>query len=359
MKIDSDDVADLAAGATLLGSGGGGDTATVALMLQHTLTRLGPVHLIEAMELFPRAMVAPIAATGSITLLSERLPAGHEFQHAVTTLGQTLGTPVSALMGFEVGGANALFAVAAAAWTGLPLIDADGMGRAFPRIDQVTFNAAGLSATPAVLADPLGNHMVIAQSRDNGDAERMLRAAMPSLGGWAATAIYPMQAAQAARHAITGSIRGALALGRLLRAAQRHRSERAAMQAEFDAELLFSGGILQVLRHARPRTGGTVTIEHRRDSRRTLRVEVGEEYRLAIDDGRVVAAVPDIICVLDALTWQPISAEHIAPGREVDVLKLPAPVHWTLPQARDLVSPPAFGLTLLDEDLGGPIAWLR
>ncbi|MEV4063010.1 S-methyl thiohydantoin desulfurase domain-containing protein [Nonomuraea dietziae] len=42
MKITSD-VDDLAAGATLLGSGGGGDTAIVASMLRHALPQHGPV----------------------------------------------------------------------------------------------------------------------------------------------------------------------------------------------------------------------------------------------------------------------------------------------------------------------------
>ncbi|MEV4166662.1 S-methyl thiohydantoin desulfurase domain-containing protein [Nonomuraea dietziae] len=93
MEITSADVDDLAAGATLLGSGGGGDTAIVASMLRHALTQRGPVPLIKAGDLAEDALVVPTAATGSITCLIERLPTGAEFVAAITTVGQHRGEP--------------------------------------------------------------------------------------------------------------------------------------------------------------------------------------------------------------------------------------------------------------------------
>ncbi|WP_435826736.1 S-methyl thiohydantoin desulfurase domain-containing protein [Nonomuraea dietziae] len=155
MEITSADVDDLAAGATLLGSSGGGDTANVASMLRHALTQHGPVPLIKAGDLAEDALVMPIAATGSITCLIERLPTGAEFAAAITAVGRHRGEPVAAAHGSQTGGANALIAVAAAAWSGLPLVDADGMGRAYPALAQVTFSTGGISAVPAVLTDPL------------------------------------------------------------------------------------------------------------------------------------------------------------------------------------------------------------
>ncbi|QYC42358.1 hypothetical protein Nocox_23775 [Nonomuraea coxensis DSM 45129] len=344
MDLAEDDVDDLAAGATLLGSGGGGDTAMVAAVLRHALAASGPVRLVDAAGLPPGALVVPVAATGGITVMIERLPSGEEFVNAVRSLGRHVGRPVTAVHGFECGGANALFAVAAAVWTGLPLVDADGMGRAYPRVDQVTFNAGGLSATPAALADPSGNELIISGARDNADAERMLRAALPALGGWAATAIYPMRAADAARCGIAGSISGAVALGRRLREAQGDPGARAGMLADHGAGLLFTGTIVEVLGHPRPRTGGALTVEHHADPRRTLRVEFADEYLLAIDDGEITAQVPDIIALLDGRSWRPVAAEHVTAGRHVDVVRFPAPAAWSRPAARRLVTPDAFGL---------------
>ncbi|TMR92564.1 DUF917 domain-containing protein [Nonomuraea basaltis] len=349
MDITVDLVDDLAAGATLLGSGGGGDTAMVALLLRHALRQHGPIPLINASDLPPDALVVPVAATGSITVMIERLPTGSCFVDAVAAIGTLLDTPVTAIHGFEAGGANALFACATAAWAGLPLIDADGMGRAFPRVDQVVFNPAGVAASPAMLVDPSGNELCIRSARDNADAERLLRAALPALGGWAATAIYPMTAAQAASCGITGSISGAIALGQALREGQRSLRARVGVLARMGADLLFSGGVIEVVRHPRPRTGGALTIEHEGDPARTLRVEMADEYSLAIDDGEIRARVPDLICILDRRTWQPVSAEQIAPGRHVEVIRIPAPQAWLTPAALPLVTPESFGLRVLND----------
>ncbi|MEU9835936.1 DUF917 domain-containing protein [Streptosporangium sp. NPDC048047] len=351
MIISAVDVDDLSAGAALLGSGGGGDTTTLADLLRHTLTQYGPVRLIDPTQLPAEALVVPVGAAGSITVMLERLPSGREFVQAVHQIGHHLETQVAAVHGFEIGGANALVAVAAAAWTGLPLVDGDGMGRAFNGIDQVTFNAGGLSATPIALADPSGNQMLIS-SQDNSSAERLLRAAISAMGGWAANAIYPMRASQAAEHAITGSYSKAIALGRKLRDAQHRPRARVGMLTASSADLLFSGTILEVLRYLPPRTGATLSIEHHNDPRRTLRVEMADEYLLTIDDGQVTACVPDIICLLDTRTWQCITTEDVTAGRHVDVIRLPAPSQWRTSSAYHLVAPASFGLRLLEPLLG-------
>ncbi|MEV4063011.1 DUF917 family protein [Nonomuraea dietziae] len=74
--------------------------------------------LIKAGDLAEDALVVPIAATGSITCLIEWLPTGAEFAAAITAVGRHRGEPVAAAHGFQTGGANALIAVAAAAWSG-------------------------------------------------------------------------------------------------------------------------------------------------------------------------------------------------------------------------------------------------
>lgn len=48
-----------------------------------------------------------------------------------------------------------------AAASGLPMIDGDGMGRACPELQMVTFTLHGVSATPMVLCDDKGNSLVL------------------------------------------------------------------------------------------------------------------------------------------------------------------------------------------------------
>jgi DUF917 family protein len=76
-----------------------------------------------------------------------------------------------------------------------------------------------------------------------------------------------------------------------------------------------------------------------------LRIETRNEFLLVLDRGQVVAAAPDIICVLDQRTMTPLLTERVVPGNEVDVLVYPAPARWTEPRFAHLVSPEAFGYT--------------
>ena len=46
--------------------------------------------------------------------------------------------------------------IVVAAQLGLPLIDCDGMGRAFPELQMVTFNLDGIPATPMAITDEKG-----------------------------------------------------------------------------------------------------------------------------------------------------------------------------------------------------------
>ncbi|WP_283138956.1 DUF917 domain-containing protein [Rhizohabitans arisaemae] len=342
MEIASADLADLAAGATLLGSGGGGDTVSAAILVRRVLERYGPVRLVAPSELDPDDWVITVAAIGAITVMLERLPGGDEFVTAVRTLERWLGVRASAVQGMEAAGFNALIPVAVAAWLDLPLVDADGMGRAFPRLDQTVFTLSEVPAAPAVLVDPSGDTVIIG-SGDNAAVERLARAALPALGAWAASALYPMRAGQVERAALTGSFSRAIRLGRMLRTAQRTRA-RAGLSAE-GGEILFSGAVLQV-RQRTPYGLGVATLEHTRDRERTLRIELADEFLLALDDGSIVGCVPDLISLVDTRSWQPVSADRLTPGRHVDVLRLPAPARWHEPAGRALAGPAAFGLYL-------------
>ena len=345
-------MADLAAGATLLGSGGGGDTSTGAILVRRALEQHGPVRLVRAADLDPGAWVVPVAAIGAVTVMVERLPGADEFVAAVRGLERRLGVRAAAVHGLEAGGVNALFPVAVAAWLGLPLVDADGMGRAFPRLDQTLLSLAGVPASPAVLVDTSGNELVV-ETADDAMVEHLARAALPALGGWAASAMYPMRAVDSVRAALGGSVSGARRLGRLLARARAARGDaRAGILAEAGARALFAGEVLEVRQRGRDPLG-TVTIAHHRDRGRTLRVEMADEYLLALDDGEPVACVPDLICVLDARSWRPISTEHLAAGQHVDVLGLPAPDRWRGPAAAARAGPAAFGLDMFPAPAGG------
>ena len=82
----------------------------------------------------------------------ERLARGDEIVVALRALEEHARRSVTHLIPGEIGGSNALRPMAGAALTGLPVIDGDGMGRAFPELQMDTFSIAGLANAPAAIA---------------------------------------------------------------------------------------------------------------------------------------------------------------------------------------------------------------
>ena len=311
----------LARGCALLGSGGGGDPAVALTSAVHAVEAHGPVEVVALDDLAHDALVLPCGQVGSIALAAERIWSGDEGRTLVDVIERRCGTRVAALAPFEVGGANGLLPVPWAARLGLPLADADGMGRTFPRLFQQTMHVAGIPASPVAVTDGRGNTALI-EAGDDHAAERLVRAALAGMGGMGAVALYSMTASQARGAAISGSLSRAYSLGR---------------GPPEGLELLIEGRVIDIERRD---DGGSATV--RRGARR-LRLELCGEYVLALEDGAVVAAVPNIICVLAAETGEPVSADALRHGADVMVATLPAPAVWRSGPGLELVGPVAFG----------------
>jgi DUF917 family protein len=65
-----------------------------------------------------------------------------------------------------------------------------------------------------------------------------------------------------------------------------------------------------------------------------------------------VVSTPDLVCVLDRRTLQPIAVESIRSGDEVLVLALPGPDWWQRADRITHVGPEAFGLACEPRLLG-------
>jgi len=109
---------------------------------------------------------------------------------------------------------------------------------------------------------------------------------------------------------------------------------------------LFTGKIVDVVRRMEGGFArGVVTMAGTGvDADIELRLDVQNENLIArTADGRVLAVVPDLICVVDAETAEPITTEGLRYGLRVAVLGIPAPALLKTAQELDVVGPAAFG----------------
>lgn len=350
MKLRFGDAADLAYGAGLLGTGGGGSPWVGQLALEQLMSQGGSVELVSPAELDDGTMVATVAMVGAPTVMTEKLMRGDEMRQAIVLLEQLLGRRIDALMPVEIGGLNSTIALVAAGKLGLPVVDADGMGRAFPEVQMVTFGIAGVSAAPMVLVNEHGDHVLV-QTPDNPRMERIARAVCDAMGGVVHAASYLMNGAQVKAHAIHGTLSMAIGLGRSARetrargtdVVQAIRAYLADTGIYGASEVLFSGRIADLDREVQAGFNiGTARIEDA--AGRVMEVLFRNENLLAREGGQLHAIVPDLICILDRESGQPITTDGLRYGQRVVVLGVGAPAALLTPAALAVVGPGGFGL---------------
>lgn len=346
--LDAEAIEDLAVGAAVLGGGGGGDPYLSKLIAQEAVRAHGPVGLVGADEVADGALVLPLGMIGAPTVVMERIFAADTFPRALRRLEERLGRRADAVMPLEIGGFNALVPFAAAARLGLPVVDADSMGRALPEIQMTSFTLRGLPACPLVLADDQGNSLVI-EAADNAWAERLVRAGVVELGGVAAAALYPLSGRQLREAALLGTVSLGLGMGQALRAARTHEQSRIeTVRAALGGTIIFEGRVVDVQRQ--PALGfarGEARIEGSGPFQRVaLQLFFQNEYLVARSGATVYATTPDLIALFDARTGAPIAVEQLRYGFQVTVIAAPASAIWRSPAGLGLVGPRAFGYPL-------------
>ncbi|MFZ3566771.1 DUF917 domain-containing protein [Streptomyces sp. BH097] len=351
-ELTADDLPALTAGADLLSSGAGhADLDGVLHWLSGLLTENGPVPLPAPSELPPDTRCAVVGIVGSITALAELPMVGDEPRRAIDALQARLGTTIGAVAALDVASGNALTPVAAAASLGLPLVDCDGMGRAFPLVHQTTYGLAGVGLTPLAAVGATGDTLVLDAPPDR--AERLLRAALDVAGGWLLTVTYPTTAARLAETGIAGSISRAIAVGRTLIEGAPHGDLATRLRSVLaGCRVLGTGRVVESEHRTRPADIGhpaypsSIVVRTQAQPVRTIRLEAQNEFLLALVDGAVAAAVPDSICLLDPHDGRVLDVESVAVGAEVHILVVPAADVWHTPRGLDLVGPRSFGFAV-------------
>jgi DUF917 family protein len=340
--LDPDSLRALARGCAVLGAGGGGDPYLGLLQALQATEDYGPVPLVDIDELPGDSLIMPCGSIGAPTVSIEKIENGDEGSRLREHLEFVTGGQVAALMAAEIGGSNGLLPVAWAARMGLPLVDADGMGRAFPEVPQVTMHLAGISPSPAVMTDERGN-LIVFRAISGHWIERLERAAAVEFGGAASSTEFSLTAAEARTATVRDSVSQAIRIGESV--ARGEGSPVAALIAEIGAFRLLSGKVSDVER--RTTSGfvrGSVVVEGLRDDAgRLLRLELQNENLVALERGQVLASVPDLISVLDSETADAIVTERIRYGQWVTVIAFACDPVWRTGPGLAVAGPRAFG----------------
>jgi DUF917 family protein len=338
--IGEGDLEALARGAAVLGTGGGGDPYVGRLLAARALREHGPVPLVAPTDLPDDATVFPVAMMGAPTVMVEKTPSTERIGATVAALAEFLGVTPTHIACIEAGGVNSTFPLVAAAQLGLPVVDGDGMGRAFPELQMVLPTLSGIAGTPMSIADEKGN-VGILTAVDNHAAEALARSLSITMGCSAIISDYVMSGAQARDSLVPGTLSLCTRIGhRLDRVRAEHGDAVAAVADELGGRVLHTGKVTDVAR--RTVTGfarGTALISGESE----LTLEFQNEHLMAVRDGVVQVTTPDLIIVLDTDTGEPVTTEALRFGHRVTVVAAPTDERWHSPGGIALVGPRYFG----------------
>ncbi len=337
-------------GAALLGAGGGGNPYVGRLVLEHELRKGRQARIIGIEDLDDAALVIPILMMGAPTVMIEKVPSVEALALALSATEARLGRKADALIPIEVGGINSMVPLVLGARLGLPIVNADGMGRAFPEIQMVTFGIYGNPISPVTLANESGE-VVQVMATSNLMGERLGRAVVAQMGGTAHVACYPMSGAETKRTAIRDTLALALRMGRAVHAGKGDALEATLFKALRElpepraACILFEGKIVDVLRETRGGFNrGNVSIEAMGSTPDRLTVVFQNENLIAYRNDVAVATTPDIITVVDSETADTITTDALKFGQRVKVLGIGVPPLMRTDAALRVIGPRAFGI---------------
>ena len=338
-------IEDIAVGAAVLGSGGGSDPYIGKLMAREAIRQYGPVQLCELDELDDDDLIVPAAGMGAPTVIVEKLPNGDDVIRAFQTLGKYLGRQPRATMSIEAGGMNSIRPIYVGARLGIPVVDCDGMGRAFPEIQQTVMTAAGISASPFVMSDERGN-LLLMNTVSNKWVETFARSCVMHMGATCVIALYSATVRQLKRAAIPGTITFAEKIGQTVRLARTTESDPVdALRRVVGGFLLFRGKVTDVNRRVTAgfAKGGADMAGAGDFAGCRLQLDFQNEHLVARVDGEFVATTPDLIAVLDGETAKPITTEALRYGMRVAVIAIPCAPQWRQSAALELAHPRYFG----------------
>ncbi|MEM0099613.1 MULTISPECIES: DUF917 domain-containing protein [Thermoprotei] len=343
-----DDAEKLVLGATILGTGGGGDPKEGLLLLKSVLEEGKVISIVSLDELPDGGVVVVPYYVGSIApglKPKKNIKVPNAINKAFEVMERELGVKVVGVVASELGGANTPVALSIAARLGIPAVDGDLLGRAAPELHQCTVHIFGIPMYPSVIVSETGNVVLVKEYADIDDYEAIARYLSVLSGRYVAVVDTPMKKTEAKKAVISATLSKCFRLGsNVLKARAEKRNPVATIARVLEGWVVFKG-IVESYKW-RDEAGflkGEVTIRGINAYRnRVLRSWIMNEHIMVWLDDKPLVMPPDLfILVTDDGT--PITNADLKEGMIVNGIAAKAPNIWRTQRGLELFGPRHFG----------------
>jgi len=353
--LDWAEIEDILLGATILGCGGGGELAEGRESMLRAYDAGRTVALVSPEELADEALLACPYGVGALTVADAAFYEGRSFtsEHpavlAVRALATYLGCEFSALICGELGGTSIADAFYPAAMLGLPVVDADPVGRAVPELQHSLFCVGGIPIAPQAVVNEIGDTAIITQVADDKRSEALVRALAVASRSLVWVADHARPWSQLRQAVAYGTISGSLRVGKACRETRSGGGTVAdAVAAAAGGVVLFRGLVSSFdWRDVEGFTVGQTILEGSGEfAGSCYEISFKNENLVAWRDGAPDVTCPDLICMLNETSGAPVTNPHVEQGSCLAVVGVPAPAAWRTPDGLATFGPRAMGFDL-------------
>jgi hypothetical protein len=357
--IKEKEIEELTLGASILATGGGGDPEIGLLWAKKVLNEGKNIVLIDPMQIPDDILVACPCCLGSALVLTEKPPSEKVLTTAIDTLQDYVRRDLEAVMAPECGGVNSILAYAAAGEYDLPVIDADGMNRAFPELQMTSWTTHGVHASPTVSVNDKGDVTIIDTNENDHDAELIARKVAMVYGGISWLATYPMLGKELKRTSILNSQSIAWDIGKsIFQAREEHKNPIEALLKclksvrNVNGYKAFEGKIIDIQREFGSEinkgfTLGKIIMEGINEYKgMKAELDFQNEWLVARVDGEIKCLPPDLIALLDSDTGEPMRTDIIKYGYRGTLILIPVHERMRTDKGIETFGPRYFGYDL-------------
>lgn len=329
------DIEPLLEGLAILGTGGGGSPDWGRLIMEDDL-HAGRQWEVVSLDSVPDdwtvvcgAAIGSVKAIESIGFAKVLESWDTYFPLLAITryMEKLLGKKIDAVVAFEIGGLNSPIVLTLASRLGIPVVDADALGRAAPETHLTSWHGLGVDITPMPLADSEGNIVVVAQAEEPTYVDKVGRWIVTQGGHLGADVQHPMNGAKLKETSIPGTFSRPLELGRaLLSARERDVDPVRAVTETLNARHLLQGRI-ESLKEEEWMGFYFTTVQLTGigpDSGKTAQLTIKNEAMVFQMDGQPQVIFPDHIYMLDPATGRGYMSVQLRPGLKIHILGAPA-----------------------------------
>jgi len=324
-------------GSAFLGAGGGGSPKQ-GYQFKKEIEKCYKKPKIEKLTNIPDdATVVTSGGMGS-PLFHLKYGANTHQKIAVDALEEYIGRKIDYIIPSEIGGGNSVGPLYVATTKDIPIIDADGAGRAIPEINMTMYGIDNISFDPFVLASKDGK-IVILKIKDPAKSEKLARIITNHFDMMAGFATSVMSGKEVKQVAIEGTVTLARRVGEIILDNHLIIKEKVDKIKEITGGYGLIEGIVKKV-ETKSIEGfdfSRVVIDGARDSKclkkNKLVIDIKNESIIArAENNELVAMAPDLICILNSNGY-PVTNADIQEGLGVYVVGIMSPKKWRRPKA--------------------------